>query len=535
MGVSGYFFYLKRCSLDYLFDQIKGLPIIRQRLEQYMDKVQLDIQTSLKQPLIDNNVERLLRLPKRGRDDNKIILELQQYCQREEGKWQDGLVSGGIYHGGDKHLSLCNKAYSLYTVANPLHPDIWPSIMKFDSEIVAMTASILRGNCETVCGTTSSGGTESIFLSCRAHKGMAFHEKGISEPEIVVASTVHAAFDKACEIMGIRLIHVPVDERSCTIRAKDVRRFITSNTILIVGSAPSFPQGSIDPISDLSALAIEYNIGLHVDCCLGGFILPFAKQLGYPIPEFDFSLKGVTAMSVDTHKYGYSAKGTSVVLYRNRTLRRYQYFTYPRWTGGLYATACVAGSRPGALLASTWAAMVSIGEEGYLDATDKIMKSALKVKHAVAKTPGIEVLGNPDAMIVAFHAKRDSATGVKFNIYTLSDNLTKKGWNLNTLQSPASIHLCVTMLHTTEGVTERFAKDLYDCATALITEKLEENKKENNDNNGAPIYGLSSSQSKKKKTSEVEGNAPIYGMAGSLPAGPLSSMLCRYIDATMEV
>jgi len=391
-----------------------------------------------------------------------------------------------------------NEAYSMFSISNPLHPDVWPSVMKFDAEIVQMTASMVSGGCDTVCGCVTSGGTESILMAMKAHRQWAAQEKGINEPEIVAPQTAHPGLDKACDMLGIKLVHVPVNQKTFKVDAKVLKRYLTPDTILIYASAPQYPHGIIDPIEELSTIAVNHGCGLHVDCCLGGFILPFARKLGYPIPNFDFGLPGVTSMSADTHKFGYATKGTSVVLYRNGNLRRHQYFTFPNWPGGFYATPSTAGSRPGALLAACWASMMNIGEEGYLEATRQIMDATIKVKEGVKNIKGLKIMGDPIAMIVAF-------TSDKFNVYVLGDHMNKRGWSLNSLQYPPSIHLCLTM-RTVQSV-DRFLKDLEEC-TELVLQ------------NPGKVEG---------------GNAPVYGMAAAMPAGPIKEMLETYTDVVLKV
>ena len=291
-------------------------------------------------------MESIAVLPEEGLTPEQITQTLERYVSNEKGKWEEGKVSGAVYHGGEEHVNIMNTASSLYSITNPLHTDIWPSLRQMESDVCKMTASLMKGTCPTVVGSFTSGGTESIVLAARAHfnRGLA---KGITHPEIIASNTAHAAIYKACEMFGIHLILVKPNPKTLQMDVDATRRAISSDTIMIYSSAPNFPNGIVDPLSDLSKLAVKYDVGLHVDCCLGGFILPFAKKLGHPVPEFDFSLPGVTSMSVDTHKYGYAAKGSSVVLYRTKQLRRQQYFTYPKWTGGLYCTATIAGSRPG--------------------------------------------------------------------------------------------------------------------------------------------------------------------------------------------
>ena len=389
-----------------------------------------------------------------------------------------------------------NEVYALNSQANPLHPDLWPSAVKFEAEIVAMTATMLGGGeagVPTVCGTVSSGGTESIMLAMRTYRDRAKAERGITEPEMVVPLSAHAAFDKASHYFGITLVPVPLDaDWRADVGAAEAA--ITDNTIALVGSAPGFPHGIIDPIEDLSELARSAGVGFHTDCCLGGFVLPWAEKLGYDVPPFDFRLPGVTSISADTHKFGYAAKGTSVVLYRTPEIRMHQYYRTATWMGGLYYSPTFAGSRPGALSAECWAAMVAFGEEGYLAATKKILEAGAVIRKGIEDIPELEVIGDP-LWVIAF-------TSETLDVYGISDQMGQRGWSLNGLQRPAAAHICVTLRHTQPGVADRFVSDLRASVEAL---------------RGMP---------------GAEGvMAPIYGMTGAVDTrATVEELLGRYAD-----
>ena len=261
-------------------------------------------------------------LPEKGIAKEEIIASMEQLKKIEQKRWKDGFVSGAVYHGSDDHIEFLNRIYAMHSQINPLHPDVWPSASKYEAEVVAMTAGMLHADhaAEGVTGVISSGGTESILLAMKAYRDWARETKGIAVPEILAPTTAHAAFDKAAEYFGMVTRRIPVgDDFRADVDA--TRQAITQNTAVLVGSAPPFPHGIVDPIEDLSNLAKEHGVGFHTDACLGGFILPWAEKLGYPVPLFDFRLPGVTSISADTHKYGYAPKGTSVLLYRGSELR----------------------------------------------------------------------------------------------------------------------------------------------------------------------------------------------------------------------
>jgi sphinganine-1-phosphate aldolase len=434
------------------------------------------------------------QLPAAGRPRADILADVARLHGLEEARWKAGYSSGAVYHGDDAHIEMLNQVYALHSQSNPLHTDLWPSALKFEAEIIAMTAHMLHGEPGEVVGTVSSGGTESLLLAMKTYRDWARQTKSIAEPEMIVPVTAHAAFWKAAQYFGIKLIPVPVDEQFRADVAA-VRAAISPNTAVIVGSAPAFPHGIIDPIPELAALAQEHGVGCHVDGCLGGFMLPWAEKLGYPVPAFDFRLPGVTSMSADTHKYGYAAKGASVILYRGAELMHHQYFTIADWPGGLYMSPTFAGSRPGALSAACWAAMLSMGEEGYLEATRRIMAAAERIKGGIRRIDGLRILGDP-LWVIAFTSDDET-----INIYQVMEQMGRRGWSLNGLQRPAAVHIALTLRHTQPGVAERFLADL-----------------------GAAVAEV------RANPGALTGMAPVYGMASQLPGEMVDEMLRTYLD-----
>ncbi len=429
------------------------------------------------------------RLPEQGRDRAAVLADVEKMAAHER-RWADGHASGAVYHGDPEHIAFLAKVYALHSQSNPLHVDLWPSATKFEAEIVSMTAAMLGGG-EDIAGVVASGGTESIMLAVKAHRDRA----GIERPQMVLPETAHAAFDKAAHCFGVEAVKVPVgpDVRA-DVAATEAA--LSERTVLVVGSAPSYPHGVIDPIAELSELARARGIGFHTDACLGGFLLPFAARLGYDVPPFDFRLPGVSSMSADTHKYGYAAKGTSVVLYRGEELRHAQYFAFSDWPGGLYMTPTFAGSRPGALSAACWAAMTSIGADGYLEAARRILEAAAVIRRGIAGIEGLRVLGDP-LFCIAFATEEDELA-----IYRVLDAMSARGWSLNGLHRPPAVHICTTLRHTQPGVAERFVDDLAAAVAQVRGEPARET-----------------------------GMAPIYGMAATLPdRGTVTAMLKGFMD-----
>jgi sphinganine-1-phosphate aldolase len=392
------------------------------------------------------------RLEPGGRDRQSILDELATMAHEEDQIADLGRVSGSIYHGGHDHYAFLTEAFQLFAHANVLQRDMYPSATKLEAEIVAMTAAMLHGDAN-VCGVVTFGGTESLINPMLVYRDRGRAEKGITEPEVIIPVTAHVALEKAGHLLGIKVLKAPLT-KDWVVDLDWVRDHITENTVALVGSAANYAHGLIDPIEQLSDIALEHDIGLHVDGCLGGFILPWGERLGLKIARFDFRIPGVTSISADTHKYGYALKGTSVLLYRNSDLRKYQYFNFTDWPGGIYFSPGLSGSRSGGIVAATWAAMVSLGERGYLDVAKGIFEAAATIRRGIESIPELEVIGNP-TFLVAFRSR-------DLNIYHVNDHLIAKGWRLNALQLPAALHFCVTRPNTAPGVADAFVADLRD-------------------------------------------------------------------------
>ena len=475
-----------------------AIPGVRARLDREYDRMLAGMEATVKP--YRGQVAAYPRLPAEGVPRDELLRGMEDLAARERPRWHDGLVSGAVYHGDDDHVAFLNRVYAIASQVNPLHADLWPSAAKYEAEIVAMTAAMLGGEADPpgdpsrqVVGSVTSGGTESILLAMRAYRDQARATRRITRPEVVAPSTAHVAFDKAAQFFRVKLVRVPVgaDYRA---DVAAMRRAVGRNTVALVGSAPSFPHGVVDPIEELAAVARQRGVGLHTDACLGGFVLPWARRLGYDVPGFDFQVPGVTSMSADTHKFGYAAKGTSVVLYRGTHLRSFQYFTATEWPGGLYFSPTLAGSRPGALSAMCWAAMVTTGEDGYLEATRRILQTGAAIRRGIEAIPHLRVLGDP-LWVIAF-------TSDTVDVYRVLEQMTRRGWNLNGLHKPPAVHICVTLRHTQPGVAERFLADLEGSVEEVRSQ---------------PAAG--------------EGLAPVYGLAATVPfRGMVHDLLRKYLD-----
>uniref|UniRef100_A0A8D1HF19 Sphingosine-1-phosphate lyase 1 n=2 Tax=Sus scrofa TaxID=9823 RepID=A0A8D1HF19_PIG len=445
-----------------------GVPIIQDKLNKTKD----DISKNMSFLKVDK--EYVKALPSQGLSPAAVLEKLKEYSSLDV-SWQEGKASGAVYSGEKELTELLVKAYGDFAWSNPLHPDIFPGLRKIEAEIVRMACSLFNGGPDS-CGCVTSGGTESILMACKAYRELAF-ENGIKTPEIVAPQSAHAAFDKAANYFGMKIIRVPLN-KMMEVDIRAMRRAISRNTAMLVCSTPQYPHGVIDPVPEVAKLAVKYKIPLHVDACLGGFLIVFMEKAGYPLEQpFDFRVKGVTSISADTHKYGYAPKGSSVVLYSDKKYRNYQFFVATDWQGGIYASPTMAGSRPGGISAACWAALMYFGENGYVEATKQIIKTTRFLKAELENIKGIFVFGNPQLSVIAL-GSRD------FDIFRLFNLMTAKGWNLNQLQFPPSIHFCITLVHTRKRVAIQFLKDIRESVTQIM-----KNPKAKTTGMGA-IYGM---------------------------------------------
>jgi glutamate/tyrosine decarboxylase-like PLP-dependent enzyme len=393
-------------------------------------------------------------LSEKGVDRSTILESLEFMSKSEDQSWEAGQCSGTMYCGDHDHYDFLNLAFSRFSHVNALQRDICPSSTKFEAEIVAMTLDLLGANdlATEPAGLVTSGGTGSI-----THAVLAYREANADRtrrPNMVKPETAHPAFLKAGHLLGVEMRTAPVDPVTTKVDVAWVADHIDDDTVAIVGSACNYGYGTIDPIEELGALALDRGVGLHVDGCLGGFLLPFGRELGYDIDAFDFSVPGVTTMSADTHKYGYALKGTSVLGFADKQLRNAQYFFQTDWSGGKYCSPGMDGSRSGGLLAATWAAMVSLGREGYRRYAKAIFETSAAMQAEVRTHDALRILGSPSFLF--------SFTSDDFDVYHVNDFLRTRGWRLNGQQYPNALHMDVTRPQTQPGVVERWATDLAD-------------------------------------------------------------------------
>jgi len=395
-----------------------------------------------------------MELPKQGIPKHELLAEMKAR-KEQDADWRAGRTWSLIYPAGEEVEALLDQANHLYLHENALNPFRFPSLRQMEVDVVSMTAGLLHAP-EGAGGCMTSGGTESILMAVKAARNRARVERGVTQPQLLAPVSAHPAFAKAAEYLGLELVQIPLDADFRADLAA-AGRLISERTALVVGSAPNYPFGVVDPIPELSALAAERGISFHTDSCLGSFLLPFLERLGEPIPPFDFRVPGVTTMSADVHKYGYCTKGASTVLHRDEThLKKYQLFIYDRWPGGLYASFAMAGARPAAPIAAAWAVMRFLGEEGYLRLARRVRDTTRKLREGIAAIPGLQVWGQPVMSVLSFGSDRH-------DVMAIGDVMDDRGWHLDRQHGPEALHLMVSPEHA--EVADRFLGDLRE-ATA---------------------------------------------------------------------
>jgi len=437
-------------------------------------------------------------IPDNGIPEEDLIGEMEALRQ-EDTNWREGKVWSLVYHATDKHTEMLKKAYTMFFSKNALSPMAFPSLRKFETEVISMTVDLFNGD-KRCCGSMTSGGTESILMAIKTYRDWARDKfPHIKKPEMVLPSSAHPAFDKGADYFGVKCIRVPVDDQTHRADVTAMEKALNDNTILMVGSACDFPRGVVDPISNLAAIAQSCGIGMHVDACLGGFMLPFVKKLGYEVPDFDFTVPGVTSISADVHKYGYGAKGASTILYRKERVWKYQFSVYTDWSGGIYISPGMRGTRPGGTIAAAWAAMRSLGIDGYLNLARIVMDASKKLINGINEIPELYIIGKPVMSVFSF-------TSDKIDIYNLGDVMDKKGWHLDRIQFPNALHMMVNPHHS--QIVDTFLKDLRDSVKEVV---------ENPGNSS-------------------EGDAAIYGMVASLPdRGKVKDYIINFLKSQYKI
>jgi sphinganine-1-phosphate aldolase len=399
-----------------------------------------------------------MRIPDTGRSHAEVMAALDTYGAGDL-PWREGGTFAYVYEAGREVEALVKDAYMRYLTENALDPTVYPSLLRFETEIVAMAIAHLRGD-EQCVGNFTSGGTESCMLAVKTARDHARKERGIAEPEIVLPVTAHACFQKAAQYFDMPMRLVPVDPGTWKVRPADMADAINANTALIVGSACQYAHGVVDPIPDLGALALDRGVLLHVDGCIGGFVLPYFRRLGAPVTDFDFTVPGVTSISMDFHKYAYAAKGASVVLYKSKELRRHQIFTAATWTGYSVINPTIQSTKSGGPLAACWALLNFLGDEGYMRFAERKLAATRAIADMIRAHPDVRLMAEPESSLLAF-------TADGFSIFPIVDAMRRRGWfvqpQLGYMGSKENIHLSIDQ--STLDVLDRFLPDL-DAAIA---------------------------------------------------------------------
>ena len=386
------------------------------------------------------------QFPDTGKDKESIFQSLTD-LKVNDLKWQDGKAFAYIYGTEKETMQFAAEAYQLYLTENGLDPSSFPSLLKLETEVISMLSDLLHGG-KDACGNLTGGGTESVMLAVKTARDWARANKPeINRPEMIIPETAHPCFQKAAHYLGVDVKIIPVDKTSFKADTAAMAEAINNQTILLVGSAPSYAHGVIDPIEEIAALAKSKGLLFHVDCCVGGMYLPFAEMLGYEIPKFDFRVDGVSSISCDLHKFGYVPKGCSSILYKNKELREYQLYSCSNWPGYTIVNPTVSSSKTGGPMAAAWAMFRNWGKEGYKKAVDSCQKATAQFISGLKDMPEFELLGKPAMSLLSF-----KVTDPAISIFQLIDKMAKKGWYLQLqLASNASgeaIHLTITDFNT---------------------------------------------------------------------------------------
>ncbi|MEV0827105.1 pyridoxal phosphate-dependent decarboxylase family protein [Nonomuraea rubra] len=378
-----------------------------------------------------------MNLPPTGRPVADLLAEVARLKQHDL-PVRGGQVTAYVYDTGRAEVNdAATRAYLEMLEVNCLDPTAFPSVVEMEKQVVGAVADLLGGGQGGGHGIFTSGGTESIMLAVKAARDLAARPR----PNLVLPVTAHPAFHKAAHYLGVEVRAVPVDLETYKVRAGDMQEAIDGDTILVVVSAPSYPQGVIDPVGEVAAVAAAAGVPCHVDACVGGWLLPWLREAGAAVPPFDLSVPGVTSISCDLHKFGYAPKGASVLLFADPAARRRAYFASAAWPGYTIINATVQSSRSAGPLGGAWATLQALGRAGYAELGRATLEATRRLRAGLAAIPGLRVLGEPESSLVAF-------AGDGVDVFVLADEARARGWFLQPQLSyagiPANLHITVT-------------------------------------------------------------------------------------------
>jgi glutamate/tyrosine decarboxylase-like PLP-dependent enzyme len=403
-----------------------------------------------------------MTLPSSGVPADQVLARLDALKEHDV-RWRDGRAFTLAYYAGPEVAAVADEAYRRFSTDNALNTDAFPSLRTIQAEVVGVVADWLQAGPDAA-GFMTSGGTESILMAVKAARERGRAERGVTRPNVVLPTSAHAAFEKGCYYFGLesRRVAVRDDWRADADAMADA---IDDDTVLVVGSAPQYPQGVIDPIAEIAALAAERDINCHVDACMGGVTLTYLARLGYDITPWNFTVPGVTSISVDLHKFGYTAKGASVIVHRSKRLRAYQTFVTDNWLGGVYGSSGVLGTKGGGPMAAAWAVMHHLGDEGYLHLTAQARQATEEIAAAVRAMPELQLRAEPDAMLLSFGAV-DPAS---LDVFAVAEALWRRGWYVDRQGPPPSIHLTVNAVHADK--VDAFLADLRASVDEVVADR----------------------------------------------------------------
>jgi glutamate/tyrosine decarboxylase-like PLP-dependent enzyme len=477
-----------------------------------------------------------MKIPAKGLEKNDLFARMESY-RANDTPWREGRTWAYVYDPGKEVEEVIKQAYMMYLSENGLDPTAFPSALRFETEVVAMAIAHLRGD-EKVVGNFTSGGTESIILAVKTARDRARElQPHIREPEIVLPTTAHAAFHKAGHYLDVKTVNVPVDDVTFKADVEGMRRAITPNTILLVGSAVSYAHGVVDPIRELGQLALERDLLLHVDACMGGFLLPYFRRLGAPVPDFELHVPGVTSISMDLHKYAFAAKGASVILHRDKDLRRHQIYACSDWTGYTVINPTVQSTKSAGPLAAAWAVLNFVGDEGYLEIARQVLDATRRVADGIEAIPGLRLLGRPEMNLVAF-------TSDEVGIFHIIDEMKERRWyvqpqlafgnskeNIHLSINPASVRWVDALLtDLRECVEVARTKTTGEMAAMLQSALGDVDPARMTSENFSQMLGMAGIQG----TDLPERMAEINEILNSLPVPLRERLLVQYLNDLMQ-
>ena len=406
-----------------------------------------------------------MRMPEAGRTWPELEADMVARGAGDA-KWRDGRTAVYVFNAGEELAAIQKEAYAAFMSENGLGPLAFPSLAQMEKDVISMGLGLLHGP-DGSTGAMTSGGTDSITMAIKAARDYArANGRALDRVNIILPQSAHLAFDKAAHLMDIEVRRIPI--KTDGTYETDVAAMADAadeNTVMMVGSAPNFPHGIIDPIEALSDVAVEKGLWLHVDACVGGYFAPFARMNGVPVPAFDFELPGVHSMSADLHKYGYAAKGASTVLFRSEALYQHMPFDMNQWSGAPMKTPTLAGTRPGGAISAAWAVMNHLGIEGYKRLQGQVCATRERVAEGV-KALGFEVLGNPMLGLLAFRHPDHHAFAIYGEIY-------RRGWFTSVTKEPPSLHLMLSPKHA--DFIDEYLADL-DASVKAVAESADAEK-----------------------------------------------------------